>query len=370
MVQRFIREKAGFVVMKVDRLGLIKEVGEEIVTEQELVKLLSEKKSPIAYDGFEPSGRIHIAQGLLRAINVNKMTKAGCKFKMLVADWHAWLNNKFGGDLEKIHTAGEYFVEVWKASGMDLDKVEFVNCSEFIEDESYWKKVVEISRNTTINRMTRCAQIMGRQESDVQHVSMLLYPAMQAADIFQLGVDICQLGMDQRKVNILAREIAPKLGEKPPVAVHHHMLMGLSQPSAAEGDAVERAIALKMSKSNPDSSVFMDDSAVEIKRKLSKAWCPEKQVAENPVLEYFKHIIFERFDEVTVKRPAKFGGDSSFGSYEEFANAFASGKIHPLDAKSCCGDYLERLIAPVRKHFDKGRPSKLLAEVKSFAVTK
>ena len=56
-----------------ERLALIKEVGEEIISEDELLNLLKTKKKLIAYDGFEPSGRIHIAQGLLRTINVNKL---------------------------------------------------------------------------------------------------------------------------------------------------------------------------------------------------------------------------------------------------------------------------------------------------------
>ncbi len=353
-----------------ERFKLIKQVGEEIITEQELVKLLSEKKRPVAYDGFEPSGRIHIAQGLLRAININKMTRAGCVFKMLVADWHAWLNNKLGGDLDRIHTAGEYFVEVWKACGMDLDNVKFVNCSDFVEDQEYWKRVVEISRHTTIQRMVRCSQIMGRQESDVQHVSMLLYPAMQAADIFQLEVDICQLGMDQRKVNILARELAPRFGFKPPVAVHHHMLMGLLQPKVDGKDVVERTIALKMSKSNPESSIFMDDSSDDIRRKISRAWCPEKQIVENPILEYCRYILFERFKSIKIKRPAKFGGDVEFSSFVELERAYGAGKIHPMDLKNCVADYLDKLIEPVRKHFSKGKPAKLLEKVKGFAVTR
>ena len=54
------------------RLDLIKSVGEEIITEQELKEVLSTKLHPVAYDGFEPSGQMHIAQGLLRTINVNK----------------------------------------------------------------------------------------------------------------------------------------------------------------------------------------------------------------------------------------------------------------------------------------------------------
>jgi len=38
------------------RIELIKGVGEEIITEEELLNLLEKKKHPIAYDGFEPSG--------------------------------------------------------------------------------------------------------------------------------------------------------------------------------------------------------------------------------------------------------------------------------------------------------------------------
>jgi tyrosyl-tRNA synthetase len=39
---------------------------------------------------------MHIAQGVMKAINVNRLTKAGCHFKFWVADWFAQLNNKMG----------------------------------------------------------------------------------------------------------------------------------------------------------------------------------------------------------------------------------------------------------------------------------
>ncbi|NQU78868.1 tyrosine--tRNA ligase, partial [Candidatus Woesearchaeota archaeon] len=97
-----------------ERLELIRQVGEEIINEEELKELLDSGKDLVAYDGFEPSGHLHIAQGLMRAININKMTKAGCKFKILVADWHAWANNKLGGSLENIQTVGKYLIDVWK----------------------------------------------------------------------------------------------------------------------------------------------------------------------------------------------------------------------------------------------------------------
>jgi len=98
-------------------------VGEECLTKEELLSVLKRKTHPICYDGFEPSGRMHIAQGILKAINVNKLTEAGCIFKFWIADWFALLNEKMGGDIEKIKIVGKYFVVVWKASGMNMKNV-------------------------------------------------------------------------------------------------------------------------------------------------------------------------------------------------------------------------------------------------------
>jgi tyrosyl-tRNA synthetase len=352
------------------RIELIKEVGEEIITEEDLKKLLSEKKNPIAYDGFEPSGRIHVAQGIMRAINVNKMIKAGCKFKMWVADWHAWANNKLGGDLEKIQTCGKYLIEVWKATGMDLDNVEFVWANDAMKDVNYWKIVMQVARNSTVTRINRCCQIMGRKEGESLQSSQIFYPCMQCADIFYLGVDIAQLGMDQRKVNMLAREIGPSIGFWKPVAVHHHMLMGLGQPPSGEA-TIDRAIAMKMSKSNPDSAIFMDDSKEEIERKIKKAYCPEGIIEENPILEYCKYIIFEKFDSLKIERPEKWGGNLEFKSYKELEEAFAAKKLHPMDLKTGVSAKLNELIEPVRKHFETNKKAKeLLEKVKSFQVTR
>ena len=361
-------------LMKMDidkRIEIIKQVGEEIVTEDDLKQLLKEKKDIIAYDGFEPSGKIHIAQAILRAININKMAKAGIKFKMLVADWHGWANNKMGGDLEKIKIVGKYFIEVWKASGMDLDNVEFVWASDLVKDDNYWKMVMQVARNSTVNRIIRCGQIMGRKEDEVLQASQILYPCMQCADIFYLKADICQLGMDQRKVNVLAREIGPTLGFWKPVIVSHHMLMGLLPPPSESGDTVEKAIAMKMSKSKPDSAIFMTDTEEDINRKIKKAYCPEKQVHENPVLEYCKYILFEKFDELTAERPEKFGGNISFKNYNELEDAFAQGKMHPLDLKNMAAKYVNLVVEPVRKHFETNKKAKELRDlVESFKVTR
>lgn len=353
------------------RFELIKSVGEEIVTEEELRQLLESNEHPIAYDGFEPSGNPHIAQGLLRAINVNKMIEAGVKFKMYAADWHAWTNLKFGGDLELIQSAGDYLVEMWKACGMDVKRVEFIRAVDVVKNQDYWKKVMRVAQNATVKRMLRCGQIMGRKDEEVQQASQIIYPCMQCADIFEFDVDITQLGMDQRKVNMLAREIAPKLGYKKPVVVSHHMLMGLGQPPKADVTGIDRGIEMKMSKSKPDTCIFMTDSEEEIKHKFNKAFCPEKQVADNPVLEYCKYIIFEKVPVFVIERPEKFGGTIEFESYEELEKAFAAGTLHPMDLKNAVSSCLNELIKPVREHFENDKKAKKLYEiVKTAKITR
>lgn len=352
------------------RMDLIEQVGEEIITREDLELLLQTKKTPVAYDGFEPSGKVHIAQGVLRTVNVNKMVKAGCRFTMFVADWHAWANNKMGGNLDHIQTVGEYLIEVWKACGMKLDKVDFVWANDLVEDKDYWKKVMQVARHSTLKRVVRCSQIMGRSEDEALQASQILYPCMQAADIFHLKADICQLGMDQRKVNMLAREIGKKLGYWEPVSVHHHMLMGLGQPPPPGQDTIDRAISLKMSKSKPETAIFMTDTAEAIQHKIAKAYCPERQAEENPILDYTKHLLFETQKSITIERPKKFGGDLALSSYAELDALYRDGKLHPMDLKQAVARYVDKLVSPVRKHFESGKAKKLADQVQQLEITR
>ncbi|KAI4382119.1 hypothetical protein MLD38_008121 [Melastoma candidum] len=98
-------------------------------------------------------------QGVMKTINVNKLTSAGCKVKIWIADWFAQLNNKMGGDLKKIQTVGQYLIEIWKAVGMELkdDKVEFLWSSEEINSRSheYWPLVMDTARRNKLPRIIR-----------------------------------------------------------------------------------------------------------------------------------------------------------------------------------------------------------------------
>ncbi|MFQ5832851.1 MAG: tyrosine--tRNA ligase [Candidatus Thorarchaeota archaeon] len=358
------------------RVRLIAGVGEEIVTMEELKLLLEEKKHPIAYDGFEPSGLAHIPFGVYRPLLLKDLVKAGIRFKIWLADWFAWINNKMDGDLDKIRTTGEYFIEVWKAAGVPTDKVEFLFASDAMDSIEYWERVVRIAKVTTVARATRALTIMGRKEGEMSEVAQYFYPVMQAADIFHLEADITQLGLDQRRANMLAREVGPKLGFWKPVVISHHMLINLEGAKKPDGiqDEISRdwhMIKTKMSKSKPSSSIFMHDSEEDIHAKVLAAYCPPKEVSGNPLLDYAKHMVFKLFDSMKVERKAKFGGDIEFANYEDLMKSYVAGELHPLDLKNAMTIYLDKMVQPIRDHFEKkGSANRLYEQVKSYQITR
>ena len=358
------------------RLSYIRRVGEEIITERELRTLLETNDHPTAYDGFEPSGLAHLPFGVLRPILVEDMLKAGVRMKLWIADWFAWVNDKMGGDLQKIQEVGRYFVEVWKAAGVDMSKVEVLWTSDAAKQEEYWKKVITVAQNSTLARAQRALTIAGRTTKDSLQTAQLFYPMMQVADIFWLDVDICQLGLDQRRANILAREMADKMRWKKPVAVHHHMLIGLQGKKEPEGlfdedGEVDSEISSKMSKSKPETSIFVHDSTENILRKVNSAYCPPKVLEGNALIEYSRYIVFRKLGSLKVERPEKYGGNIEFGSPEELEDAYRAGRLHPADLKKGVGEALDEIISPIRGHFEKDPAAKRLYEtVKTAEVTR
>ncbi|PON49599.1 Aminoacyl-tRNA synthetase, class Ic [Parasponia andersonii] len=279
---------------------------------------------------------MHIAQGVLKTISLNKLTSAGCRVKIWIADWFAQLNNKMGGDLKKIESVGRYLIEIWKAVGMDQEggKVEFLCSSKEINARAheYWPLVMDIARRNKLPRIIRCGQIMGRSEQDELTVAQILYPRMQCADIFFLKADICQLGMDQRKVN--------------------------------QGQE-------KMSKSDPSSSIYMEDDEAEVKLKIKKAYCPPNIVEGNPCLEYIKYLVLPWFKELIVECSEANERDKTFKSFEELVDDYESGNLQPADLKPALAKALNKNLEPIREHFKKDSNAKeLLKRVKAYRVTK
>jgi len=323
----------------------------EILIDEELRQLLETNEHPRHYIGFEISGLLHLGNLILSGFKINDLVRAGIRCQVYLADWHSFINNKFGGDWEKILRAARYYEEAFKffcpgariVLGSDL----------YHNNDEYWRRIIKFAKEMTITRALRCMTIMGRSESERLDLSQYFYPPMQAVDIKEIGADIPHGGMDQRKAHVLAREIFPKMGWNKPVAVHHHLLMGIAKPVELETkDKLEQFIASKMSKSKPWTAIFIHDTEQEIRSKLRKAWCPEKQAEANPVLEIAKYILFHEKETFKMERESRYGGPAEFQSYQELEEAYRKGQIHPNDLKENVAKGISEIIAPVREHFE------------------
>lgn len=340
-----------------ERLSLIEKDITETITENELRQVITEKKHPKAYIGFEPSGMMHVGQAI-NALKVVEMEKAGVDVTIFLADWHAKINDKLEGDIEKIRACGDYMKHCFLGFGVDANRTKFVYASEIVDRADYWETFIHISKSSSLSRIKRAMTIMGRDEEDAEtDFSKLVYPPMQVADIFELKVDIAYGGMDQRHAHMLARDMADKLGWKKPIALHSWLLPSLT--GAGRMDASQ-----KMSKSDPRTSIAVNDSPEAIAEKISRAFCPVEETQDNPVLAISERIIFPAKGCFSLKRTEKFGGNLDFSSYDSLRDSYAAGKIHPKDLKENTARELAEILSPVTRHFEKNpSPLKRMTEL-------
>lgn len=348
---------------------------EEVITREELRTILETRPRPRAYWGFESSGMMHIGMGMVCARKIMDMVEAGFDFTILLADWHSWINNKLGGDMENIRICGEYFKQCFTAVGVPSSKVSYAWASDLASKREYWERVVRVAKSVNISRIWRALPIMGREmnSKDLEAASTF-YPCMQAADIFELQLDVACAGMDQRKAHVLARDVADKLGWRKPTSLHTPLIMGLAGAKKMhatkydENPEVSSQISFKMSKSIPESSILIHDEPDTIKNKIHGAYCPPKETENNPILEMARHILLPWAGTIKIDRPVKYGGEATFASFEELEKDYRKGKVHPLDLKNGVATGLIETLEPVREEFR--RHPELLRKMEQMQITR
>ncbi|MBM3246966.1 tyrosine--tRNA ligase [Candidatus Pacearchaeota archaeon] len=374
-----------------ERFNLIKRNTEEIIGEEELKELIKKGEKLKHYIGFEISNKPHIGHGLVCMAKVKDFQDAGVDCSIFLADWHSWINDKLGGNMETIQKIGvPYFKECIKAAfkcvGGDSEKLKFVLGSQlYHNNDLYWLTVIDISKNTSLSRMLRSITIAGRKEGETVDFAKLIYPPMQVADIFIQDINMAHAGMDQRKAQVIARDVADKLSFKivcdaegnqiKPCAVHGHLVLGLQKPTTwpvPKENLQDFRAEMKMSKSIPSSAVYMDDSPEEIKTKVNKAFCLEGEIDYNPILDWCKYIVFGigKNPKLDIRRPEKFGGNKSYSSYEELEKDFAEKKLHPMDLKAAVAEKIIEILKPATEHLNQPKIKKLKEEMEKLIITR
>jgi len=355
------------------RLNLVTRDLQEIIVINELRELLETKEHPRGYVGFEPSGLMHAGTGLIVGQKMRDYAEAGFHFIIYLAEWHGWINNKMGGLHENLSIAADYFKDCFTALELPEGKVEYLWASDIVDTKDYWEKVVRVMKSTSLRRTLRAMPIMGRMADSIDvETAWALYPAMQASDIFQMDLDCACAGMDQRKVHMLAREVAPKLGFKPPICLHNPLLPGLQltkvEGSFDEDASIDKSIKHKMSKSVGKGALWINDSPEDVKEKYHEAYCPEKMVMDNPVMDHARMLVFPHLGQLDIERPSKYGGDVTFHDFEELAETYNKGELHPLDLKNGVANAVIRLLEPVAEYFE--RKPENLEKMRSLTVTR
>ncbi len=332
-----------------ERVGRVARHASEVLTIEEVQALFASNDHPRAYIGFEPSGALTIAH-LITTRKMIDLQEAGCELTVFLADWHAMINDKLGGDLERIRASGRYMEAAFTALGVDPSRARFRWASELVVRPEYWERVIRVARSLSLARTKRAMSIMGRQEDEEGlDTSKLFYPAMQVSDIFELPVEIAYGGMDQRRAHVLAREVAHQHHWPVPAAIHTPLLSSLK--GGGRMDPGDGTVERKMSKSDPASSVPIPSTPETMRERLGQAYCPAKETEGNPIVELVELVLFPWNGRFEIDRASKYGGPVAFENVEEFRAAWSTGSVHPQDLKLAVAHALGPLVEPANRYF-------------------
>ena len=333
---------------------------EETVGLDYLVDCIAEGKSARGdgvlrcYVGFEPSGKAHIGWKVL-SLQLKRMLEADVNVLIFLADWHAWINDKFNGNMADIQLTAQYMEETFRAlldyppEGDGPGELRFYYASQLMDSGDYWARVLRCSKGATLAMVRKTFTIMGRDEASSDHdLSKFFYPAMQASDIFELDIDIAIGGMDQRKAHMFMRDVASKYGWEKATCLHTPIISSLK----SSGSRME-SFDHKMSKSDPGGAILIHDEPKKLRKKMQKHAYLNIEDENSPVYELAQHVILPEFGEIVVTPNPKFGEPSTWKSLDDFRSAVMDGTIHPLDAKFGIADGISRGLDTVTKHFEK-----------------
>ena len=331
---------------KQQKYDLITKNLQEVIGGEKLKKILSKRNLKV-YMGTAPTGKPHLGY-FVTIFKLADFLKAGCEVTFLFADLHAYLDNmKSSWDLldKRIKYYELAIKNMLKLIGVSLTKLKFARGSDFQLKRKYTLDMYKIS--ALVN--TRDTQKAGAdvvKQTKTPKMSGLLYPILQSLDEEYLGVDAQYGGMDQRKIFMFAGENLQKIGYKKRIHLLSYLIPGLGK----EG---------KMSSSEPNSKIELDDDAKTIKKKINKAFCIDGVVQGNGLLAILEFIIFPKLDmdgkKFIINRPEQYGGKIVYSNYNDVEKDFSENKLSSIDLKQGIGEELVKFLKPLKKILDKNK---------------
>jgi len=221
---------------------------------------------PILISGIQPDGRLHLGNYLGALKNFVELQNSGkyqCYF--FVADYHS-LTVSFNPKEKTEEIFG--IANAYIAAGLNPKKSVIFAQSQVPECTELFWILNAIAPIGELERMTqykdKAANVL---HGEAVNAGLLNYPILMAADILLYDAKFVPVGEDQIQhlelVRTLARKFNNKFGatfvEPQPLLTKTSKIMSLKDPNK------------KMSKSQPDGCLFLDDSPQEIEKKIKSA---------------------------------------------------------------------------------------------------
>ena len=219
---------------------------------------------PILVSGIQPSGRLHIGNylgALKNFVDLQNSGKYSCYF--FLADLHSLTEPVSADEQRKRITE---LTADFLAAGLDPKKSIIYQHSQIpAHSELAWI----FNTITPLGELYRMTQFKDKAEHQKENVNagLFTYPTLMAADILLYDAKFVPVGDDQDQHLELTRTLARKFNSKfgktfvEPQSLHTATprVMSLKDP------------AKKMSKSQPETCLFLDDSPAEIEKKVKSA---------------------------------------------------------------------------------------------------
>lgn len=329
------------------KLALIKSNLQEVLHDEILEDIiLKQKRSLVLYWGTAITGRPHCGY-FVPMIKVAEFLKAGCTVKILMADLHGFLDNT-KAPIEQIKQRAIHYKRVvqslLKAAGVSLDKLEFINGSDYQLSSAYTMDVYRLLTIVTEHDAKRAGSEVVKQIENPT-LAGSVYPLMQSLDEEYLGVDAQFGGVDQRKIFVLAQEILPKLGYKERVHLMNPLVPGLQ----AGG---------KMSASDPDSKIDVLDSSDLVTKKIRKAFAEPKITEGNGLIAFIEYVLLpisalQTSDgKPSIKFTPREGEPLVYSNVADIRSAYEADTLTPQLLKAGVSEALSSVLAPIQAEFE------------------
>jgi len=278
--------------------------------------------------GVAPTGPIHVGY-LIPVSKLLDLKKLGFKINLLIADLHAYLDDKKSG-LETLKVRTKYYEHCFKALGLKNNIRYIYGAKDIHLKRDYLEELFILSVESKLDDIWK-SFITTLRIKDFPTVSSFIYTLMQILDVKYLNVDLVLVGDDELPIYIYAINLLKQ--------VYNYDFTVLSTPILHDMTGYE-----KMSCSNKDRAIIIHDPPHIIRQKVMSSFCRPKILSNNMCVDVVKYILFPNVGYINV-------GSEIIETSESFLEAYEKGEISPKELKNCVSNGLIELLKPIRLYF-------------------